>query len=371
MLVERKGTTQQGVEGKFFHFQKTSLVGGRGTCYNPFFLMSTLITLEEIYAPVAGRLHRVPQTILDILATPNELASDVIRYFFSGQGKLLRPALTLLGAEVKAESVFDEKEEVRLLELAASFEIFHAATLIHDDIIDSAYIRRHLPTINTKWGPELAVLVGDYLHDKAISVIFRSGDARIIMRFLETASTVCDGEIHELQEKNNFAITEDDYLRIIEKKTASLLAYTAEAGGRLAGATEEEAKALANFGRDFGMAFQIIDDCLDFTGNPNEFGKTLGADFSAGVLTLPIIRLLAAGSESIRTKIFEIFYGYRNKSGFSTLREIVCEQGALHYAVERAREFSERARHHLEIFEPSPSRCSLERLVDYVLERSR
>ena len=250
---------------------------------------TTAVSLEEIYKPIQEFLPAVEERILEILATPNELSSDVIRYFFSSQGKLLRPALTFLGAELKGISSSNNE---RLLHLAASFEIFHAATLIHDDIIDSAYLRRKIPTINVKWGPEVAVLVGDYLHDKAISSIFQNGNEKIISLFLQTAGTVCDGEIHELKEKGNFDLNEAGYFQIIEKKTASLLACALQAGALLAGASNDEIYALGRFGRDFGIAFQVIDDCLDFTGNEHEFGKTLGADCIAGVLTLPLIRLL-------------------------------------------------------------------------------
>ena len=251
--------------------------------------MTRTLTLEEIYAPVEARLKNIPAAIQEILSTPNELARDVVRYFFSSQGKLLRPALTFLGAEIKGS---DEGIERRLTALAASFEIFHAATLIHDDIIDSAYLRRSIPTINVKWGPEVAVLVGDYLHDKAIGAIFSNGSEKIVSAFLHTAGTVCDGEIHELKEKDNFDLTEKEYLEIVDKKTAVLLACALECGGILAGATPEETRALNRFGHAFGIAFQIIDDCLDFTGQEQEFGKTLGADCAAGVLTLPLMRLI-------------------------------------------------------------------------------
>ena len=327
------------------------------------------LTLEEIYAPVETRLANVPSVILEILSTPNELAQDVVRYFFSSQGKLLRPALTLLGAEIKG---IRPEIERRLAALAASFEIFHAATLIHDDIIDSAYLRRNIPTINVKWGPEVAVLVGDYLHDKAIGAIFSHGNEKIISIFLQTAGTVCDGEIHELKEKDNFNLTEQEYLEIIEKKTAVLLACTLESGAILAGATPEEAAALKRYGHYFGIAFQIIDDCLDFTGQEQEFGKTLGADCAAGVLTFPLIRLIQLVDEKKKSDVFKIFkseVGTAHK--FQTLLAMIREYGAIHYSLERAREYCDKARLELSIFRDSPGRQSLERLLDYVLERNK
>ena len=333
--------------------------------------MKAAATLEEIYVPVEARLQAVPQTILDILGSPNDLAGDVIAYFFSGKGKLLRPALTCLGAAVKEkDTVLPPDFEARLLKLAASFEIFHGATLIHDDIIDASYLRRNIPTINHKWGPEVAVLVGDYLHDKAIGTIHQNGTEKIFKLFVETAGIVCDGEIHELQEKNNLRLTEESYLKIIEKKTASLLACTLKAGGLLAGANEEESRALYQFGIDFGIAFQIVDDCLDFSGNEDEFGKTLGADFAGGVLTLPLIRLLSAADGPAKEEALEIFKG-RDESKLQKILQMIRDYAALDYALDRARAYSDSARARLAIFPESAARASLERLVDYVLERNR
>ncbi len=329
--------------------------------------MSQTITLEEIYAPVDARLKSVPSAILEILSTPNDLAKDVIQYFFAANGKLLRPALTFLGAEVMGP---DPALESRLVNLAASFEIFHAATLIHDDIIDSAYLRRSVPTINVKWGPEVAVLVGDYLHDKAIGAIFTNGSQDIVSLFLNTAGLVCDGEIHELKEKGNYALSEEEYIQIVDKKTAVLLACALEAGGVLAGANEREAQALKNFGRYFGIAFQIMDDCLDFTGDEHEFGKTLGADCAAGVLTLPLIQLLKTSEPAKKEKILEIFRSQSNEK-FASLLSMVRDSGSIDYSISRARGFCDKARKEISIFPDSAGRRSLERLADYVLERSR
>ncbi len=329
--------------------------------------MNPTLTLEEIYTPVDADLKRVPQMILDILATPNELAGDVINYFFSGRGKLLRPALTLLGAQIKGATPSSEE----LLRLAASFEIFHAATLIHDDIIDSAYLRRNLPTVNAKWNSQVAVLVGDYLHDKAMGTIFQAASADIFSLFLETAGVVCDGEIHELNEKGNFHLTEDEYIQIVDKKTAVLLSCCVEAGGRFSGVPDEEAAALSRFGRLFGIAFQIADDCLDFTGNEHEFGKTLGADIAAGVLTLPLIRVLEVSSASKRQQIIEVFKSADKREKFQELLHLIRENGAIDYSLEQARGYSQKAQAELEIFPDSQARQSLQKLLDYVLERNK
>lgn len=328
----------------------------------------TTLSLEEIYQPVEARLKAVPSAILQILSTPNDLAHDVIRYFFSSHGKMLRPALTFLGAAIKNAPA---ELDARLIPLGASFEVFHDATLIHDDIIDSAYLRRNIPSINVKWGAEVAVLVGDYLHNKAIEAIFSNGNEKIFALFLQTAGTVCDGEIHELKEKDNFNLSEQEYLDIVNKKTAVLLACTVEAGAILAGATPEEAEALKRYGRYFGIAFQIVDDCLDFTGQQQEFGKTLGADCAAGVLTLPLIRLLQLVDEKTKGDVYKIFKSEISTNKFQTLLTMIREHGTLEYSIELAKQYCEKARLELSIFPDNPAKRSLERLLDYVLERNR
>ncbi|HTL47876.1 MAG TPA: polyprenyl synthetase family protein [Verrucomicrobiae bacterium] len=330
--------------------------------------MSQTITLEEIYLPVEKQLAAVPDTILDILSTRNDLTEAVVRYFFSAKGKLLRPALTLLGAAVKSSASGPEKSATRL---GSAFEIFHSATLIHDDIIDAAHLRRNLETVHLKWSPQVAVLVGDYLHDQAIKAVFETHNQSIVALFLKTAGEVCDGEIHELKERNNFRLTEDEYLEIIDKKTASLLACSAAGGGLLAGASEKESQALQNFGRYFGISFQIVDDCLDLTGNEDEFGKTLGADLAAGVLTLPLIYLLSVSGGKKREAAEQIFRSPMTPESLQALTGMLREEGAIQYAMKRAREFSDKARQELAVFEEGPARRSLDRLLDYVLERNR
>ena len=339
--------------------------------------MKPALSLESIYAPVEDRLAQIPEAILDILSTPNELAHEVIRYFFSASGKYLRPALTFLGASLEGPSPGGRSWEgqasfeTKLVSLAAAFEVFHSATLIHDDIIDSAHLRRNIPTIHVKWNPQVAVLVGDYLHDKAIGAIVETGNPRITSLFLQTAGAVCDGEIHEWREKNNFNLKEGEFFEIIGKKTASLIACSVESGGILAGLPAEKTEALKRFGRAFGMAFQIVDDCLDFTGEEHEFGKTLGADCEAGVLTLPLIRLIQLVDEPTKGEVFKIFKSDFDPARLGTLKHLLAEYGTLDYAMARAREFTDEARLELSIFGDSPARRSLTALLDYVLERNR
>ncbi len=327
--------------------------------------MKTALNLEAIYAPIQDRLPQAEDKILDILATTNELSSDVIRYFFKAKGKFLRPALCLFGASLGSQT------DAKAVQMAAALEIFHSATLIHDDIIDSAYLRRNMPTINAAWNSQVAVLVGDFLHDKAIGSVFQLNHPKVIASFLETAGIVCDGEILELSEKGNFALTEQKYLTIIERKTAALLACCLETGALLAGLSDEQAAHLKRYGIHFGNAFQIVDDCLDFAGEENEFGKTLGSDLAQGVLTLPIIRLLSLADPKTKQDVIELLKDEKQPNRLRRLLDYLNQYEALDYSYQRAKELTDLARLELSSFGDHPAKKSLGLLLDYILERNR
>lgn len=334
--------------------------------------MATTLNLETIYAPVRAGLGRVPPLIRETLNTPILKMREMVEHFFSKNGKLLRPALLLLGAGLSRSlhpgpGIPSERNETAELYLAAATEIFHAATLIHDDIIDSAPLRRGVSALHIKSGPQAAVLAGDYFHDRAIVTIFRYGNDRIIPLFLKTAGEICEGEVQEISEKKNINMTEATHLEIIGKKTASLLACALETGALIWGIEPGKSEALGRFGKFFGMAFQIIDDYLDFAGKESDFGKTLGSDLEEGVYTLPVIHCLASEE---RDKIVRILYSRSQSRRFSMLRETLEKSGALSYALAKAKAFMATAKHELEVFPPSVFRTSLEQLADYVLERN-
>lgn len=335
--------------------------------------MKTTLNLEAIYAPVHAGLGRVPALIRETLDTPIPKMRGMVDHFFSKTGKLLRPALILLGAGLARSlqpglGIPSERNETAELYLAAAVEIFHAATLIHDDIIDSAPLRRGVAALHVKSGPQAAVLAGDFFHDRAIVTIFRHGNDRIIPLFLKTAGEICEGEVLEISEKKNINIMEETHLEIVRKKTASLLACALQTGAFIWGMDPARAEALGRFGNFFGIAFQLIDDLLDFTGTESEFGKTLGSDLEEGVYTLPVIRCLTSGE---RDKVVRILYSRSHSKRFAMLRDILEKSGALDYALVKAQALIAAARRELEVFPPSDFRTSLERLADYVLARNR
>ena len=327
--------------------------------------MNTQFQLEDIYVPIERELPLVEEKIFDILKTPNELSEEVVRYFFKSKGKFLRPALTLLGACVNGSV------SPSVIQMAALLEIFHSATLIHDDIVDSSYLRRNVPTVNAVWGPQVAVLVGDYLHDKAIEAVIDLKNDKVTKSFLHTAGVVCDGEILELKEKGNAELNESQYLTIVERKTASLLACCLETGAILAGASEKEAALLKQFGIYFGIAFQITDDYLDFVGKENEFGKTLGADCLAGVLTLPLIRLISIAGREVKDEVLSAVNASGRTINLEPILKHLENYEALDYTYKKAKEYAERAKLAIMPLKDHPAKKSLGLLLDYVLERNR
>lgn len=322
-------------------------------------------SLSEIFSPVSEPLAEVQGEIFRNLSTPNELISQVIKYFFSSSGKLLRPALCLLGASFGKP---DWKEAVRI---AATWEIFHSASLIHDDIIDGSILRRNMPTVPMKWGSQISVLVGDYMHSQAIRSVYSTQNDKITSLFINTGSTVCEGEIMEVKENNNFDLTEAQYFSIVEKKTASLLAACLKTGAVLGKLKPEDCVALSNYGLYFGMAFQIIDDCLDFAGDGEKFGKALGADVESGVLTLPLIRLLNLVPSNKKSEVFKVIKSHGAEEKLDYLIRLMKEHDTLNYSIEKAKEYTDKARLELTTFPDSPSKASLLNLLDFVLTRKR
>lgn len=330
--------------------------------------MKTASLLEELYSPAAAPLRQVPARIKQILDSGNPLIREISTHFFQVNGKLLRPALTFLSAAA-ANPGFNAGAD-KVISLAAAFEIFHAATLIHDDIIDRAEIRRGLPSVNFKWGDQTAVLAGDFFHDRALITIFENGTPEIMRLFLETAGILCDGEIQELARVRFYELSEAEYFDIIYKKTASLLVCVLEAGARASGAGEKQIQALSAFGRAFGNAFQIIDDCLDFTADQHEFGKTLGKDLAGGVLTLPVIHLLKKNPE-LKPEVTALLDQSSDPEALQKLIRLITENGALDYALKQAHAFSRQALDALAVLPESPAKQSLAKLTGYILERTK
>jgi octaprenyl-diphosphate synthase len=254
------------------------------------------------------------------------------------------------------------------LTLATVVEMIHTATLVHDDVLDEAQIRRHLSTVNARWDNEASVLLGDFLFTHAF-YLASTLDSVVGCRLIGRATNiVCEGELRQKGSRGNFGLTETEYLEIIEAKTAELTAVSCRLGALFAGASEELVEQLDGFGRDLGIAFQIADDLLDVQGEEQSTGKSLGTDLEKQKPTLPIIRALELATLVDRAAILEVLNGDQRQP--RRLAPYLDRYDALDYAKSRGQAFAHRARQRLELLAASPARDVLATMTEFVMSRN-
>ena len=286
--------------------------------------------LKHTFELINSELYAVEERIRAQARAFDPAVEGYVAYALESSGKRLRPALALIAGGATGNIGPDH------LELAVVVELIHAATLVHDDILDSADTRRGLPTANAKWGNSLSVLLGDCLFSHALKLAsgFRSGE--MMRRMAEAASEVCSGEIIQTQRRFDLKLSVPDYYRIIEMKTGALFAVATELGAFLNEATPSVIAAMRTFGLKFGTAFQIYDDVLDLAGDESSAGKSLGSDLRKGKLTLPILYLLQHSEPTERDRICEIILGGSDEE-IATLVKKAIATGAVNNAVITAR----------------------------------
>jgi len=312
-------------------------------------------------APVARDMARVESILRRESAHPNPFVQSLVEHTTRFQGKRLRPALLLTSARILGEGPQDLH-----FGLAAVIEMLHTATLSHDDVLDESQLRRNLPTLNQMWGNEVPVLFGDYLFAKAYALCARLHHREANLVFAQAVQDICVGELSQIAGRFNFDLTEGQYLELIRLKTAVLFSTACRLGGIESGAEPKHIEALAGYGERIGMAFQIVDDCLDITGDERLMGKSLGTDLAKGKLTLPLLRLLPAiGHRELEALLHSPDVAGRRKDVLRLARE----HDVLASSLARAREFVEEAKESLAAFSPSPYIDSLVALADFVVAR--
>ncbi len=319
-------------------------------------------TLRELYDPVRNELAAVEDLLRDELASDYPFVDLLAKHGFRLGGKRLRPALVLLSAGA-AGSLRPEH-----VKLAASAELIHTATLIHDDVLDEAELRRHLHTVNARWDNEASVLLGDYLFSRSICMAASVDGGYACRAIGEAARVMCEGELRQVQNRGNYGLSEADYLDIIAGKTGALLACCCRLGAHYAGASHEQCTAMVRYGEQLGIAFQIADDLLDLAGDESTAGKSLGTDLLKQKATLPLIRLLAAIPEADREPLLAVLSNSRERR-CEILEGWFARYGALEYARETARRFTRQALTQLAVLPPGPARASLEGLCQFVVSR--
>ncbi|MCI0699664.1 MAG: polyprenyl synthetase family protein [Planctomycetia bacterium] len=315
------------------------------------------------FAPVAADIAEADRIFDRTLAPYKSPFGALIEHLRHYRGKRLRPALLLLTAKACG------KLTVTHHTLAAAVEMIHTATLVHDDVLDEAELRRHIPTVNAGWGNKVSILLGDMLFTHAFHLT-STVDGRACNIIGEATNRVCAGELRQVTERGNLELTESDYFAIIDGKTAALTECCGRLGALDSGASEEVATKLANFGRNLGLAFQIADDLLDLVGNEELAGKTLGTDLEQQKLTLPVIhslhRLPATESAQLRNSIRTGGEGV----GLRVLHALEKTQ-SLAYAKRKAEEFARAARQELDCLQRSDCRTILESLTEWSVRREK
>lgn len=314
---------------------------------------------------VAISLKKVERQLDAWSASRNPLISEVLGYTLANRGKRIRPALVLLTENLLGAKA---KEDVYL---AALVEVIHTASLIHDDIVDNSQLRRGRKTVHSRWGPNVTVLIGDYLYIKSIELALKSRYKKIIKILSEVSQQMILGEIDEYVLARNVKTSEKDYLGIIAKKTASLFGASCRIGAILAGASDRTENDMHNFGLTLGMAFQIKDDLLDLVEEERNLGKNVMSDLREGRLTLPIIQALKKAENSPRKFLLSLI-GKKSISRNDKQRffQILSETGALDYARKKAEQYLAQAIRLLEQFPSSPARQMMADLAYFILDRN-
>jgi len=294
------------------------------------------------------------------------LIRKVGEYVLSSGGKRVRPALLLLAARV---SGYTGNQAVPL---ASVIEFIHTATLLHDDVVDSASLRRGIASANTLWGNEASVLVGDFLFSKSFSLMVKVGSLDILRVLSDATTVIAEGEVMQLLCTGELDLTEEKYTDVVRSKTAILMSAACEAGAILGSATGNQQRALADFGMDLGIAFQLMDDILDYVATEEEFGKSIGHDLEEGKITLPLIHTLRQCSEDERAIIGTVVeQDEMSLQDFRTVSGLVKQYGGIDYTIQAARTYIDRCKSHLEQFEPSSVHEALISLSKYVVTRSK
>ena len=320
------------------------------------------MNLEQIYAPVKTDLERVEAKLAEIARNDIPLLSQLLEYALLKVGKRVRPALTLLCSK------FYNYDRELLVSIATAVEVLHIGTLVHDDIIDNADMRHGKPAVYRAWGSTSALLLGDYLFSRAGSLAATTENMRVIRRFTETLMIISGGELREGSSRFDLQSARENYYKWISDKTACLFVMAAECSSVLSGCPEEQVQALRDYALNFGLAFQVVDDILDFVGDPAAMGKPVGSDLIEGAATLPSILY---AEKFPQDSIIHRIIVEREKGLVPQALEKILATTVIDECREIARGFYEKADHSLAILPDCDARRSLKALVEFVIERNK
>ena len=319
------------------------------------------IDIINIYKPIQKSLNTVDEKLVNLPVNQHPTLAKPLQHISNSSGKRMRAAITLLSAQT------EKPLTIKSISMAVAIELFHLASLIHDDAIDKSAVRRGEETISNLYGTDMAILIGDLVFANSASTVCDTGNILAIQRFSETTMEVSTGQILETSQKFNTKQNIEGYLERIYKKTASVFETSAETGGIISGATKEKIALLKSYGYNLGMAFQIIDDILDFEGDPNEFGKPVGQDLDQGLLTLPSLLYLEKFPNE--TNISTLFSEGDSQKYKPKIVESILNSEIIEECYIKAQNYCNTSKEMLEKLPNSEEKTSLSLLLDYVIER--
>ncbi len=309
-------------------------------------------------------LDEIERQLAENLKPYLDLVSEVARHILFAGGKRLRPLLLVLSAKICGYT--DKYAKT----VSSALEYLHAATLLHDDIIDDAVLRRGKTVAHSVYGNAVTVLVGDFLLARALAICADSGKIKVIHIISELTENMSTGEVHQLMRKGDITLTEDEYLEVIRRKTAVLFQAACTVSAVIAEAPAEKEQALSDYGYNLGLAFQLVDDMFDYTMDTADLGKEIGADLREGKLTLPVIQALKQANPSERDQMINIIQNENfTVDEFKTLVALMKKNAGIDYTVKKAADYIEKAKENLSVFEPSKTRDTLSDIADYALAR--
>lgn len=319
--------------------------------------------MQQIRGPVAREFELVNQLIVDQLQSDVDMVENVGHYMVDAGGKRLRPLLALLCASALGEC------ESQQIKFAATIEFIHTATLLHDDVVDISSLRRGRPTANAEFGNAPSVLVGDFLYTRAFQLMVQLANQDVLRHMADTTNIIAEGEVLQLVRAGDPETSQEQYLDVITRKTAILFAAACYGAATLAGAPTATREALREFGLNLGIAFQMIDDVLDYEGDPETMGKNVGDDLTEGKATLPLIHALRVGA-SDQTQVIRSAIAEKSSDNISDVIKAVNACGSLVYAREQAQLYHDKALANLATLPDSAAKTSLTAITALSVDRN-
>lgn len=327
--------------------------------------------MQSSYAIVADEFSAVNDLIAQQLTSDVGLVENISQYLVTGGGKRIRPLITLLCA-----GALNQANNLKQIQLATAVEFLHTATLLHDDVVDMSTLRRGQPTANANWGNASSVLVGDFVYSKAFQLMVGIGSLKVMQILSDTTTKIAEGEVQQLMAIGDLTLSEEDYFNVIRNKTAQLFEGACQASAVTAGASQADIKSLGQYGLHLGLAFQLVDDYLDYSGNSADLGKNVGDDLAEGKLTLPLIEALriTGSSNDEQTKdqhaLLVKAISEKDVSQIENIISITQDCGALEITLSRAKEQTTLAKTALSAIQQSAHKDELIKITDFVISRT-